>query len=58
MKREVDMFVGMTSQFDDLTMLCLEYKGGHKLPPDAKLKKKPLRYPSRWTMKGDKVNWH
>ena len=57
-KREVDMFVGMTSQFDDLTMLCLEYKGGHKLPPDAKLKKKPLRYPSRWTMKGDKVNWH
>ena len=57
MKHAVDLFVGDTPQFDDLTMLCLEYNGGHKLPSDAKLTKKPLHYPSKWTFK-DKIKWH
>jgi sigma-B regulation protein RsbU (phosphoserine phosphatase) len=26
-KRAVDAFVGDAEQFDDLTMMCLEYKG-------------------------------
>ena len=26
-KAEVDRFVGEAPQFDDITMLCLEYKG-------------------------------
>jgi sigma-B regulation protein RsbU (phosphoserine phosphatase) len=26
-KRAVDAFVGDAEQFDDLTMICLEYKG-------------------------------
>jgi sigma-B regulation protein RsbU (phosphoserine phosphatase) len=26
-KRSVDSFVGEAEQFDDLTMLCLEYRG-------------------------------
>ena len=26
-RRNVDAFVGDAEQFDDLTMLCLEYKG-------------------------------
>ncbi len=26
-KRAVDAFVGSAEQFDDLTMLCIEYKG-------------------------------
>lgn len=26
-KADVDRFVGGTAQFDDITMLCLEYKG-------------------------------
>lgn len=57
-KHSVDVFVGETPQFDDLTMLCLEYKGGHELSKDTKLKKKPLHYPSRWTLKDKKINWH
>ncbi|MDO4537600.1 MAG: SpoIIE family protein phosphatase [Coriobacteriales bacterium] len=32
MKRSVDDFVRDASQFDDLTMLCLEYKGAKKQP--------------------------
>ena len=27
LKKDVDRFVGTADQFDDLTMLCLEYKG-------------------------------
>ena len=27
MRRAVDAFVGSAEQFDDLTMLCLEYRG-------------------------------
>jgi sigma-B regulation protein RsbU (phosphoserine phosphatase) len=27
-RRAVDDFVGDAEQFDDLTMMCLEYKGG------------------------------
>ena len=30
--REVDRFVGEAEQFDDLTMLCLEYKGAETRP--------------------------
>ena len=56
-KHAVDLFVGKTPQFDDLTMLCLEYKGGHKSSRGEKLKKKPLSYPSKWTFK-DKIHWH
>ena len=26
-RRDVDTFVGGATQFDDLTMLCLEYRG-------------------------------
>ena len=29
-RRNVDAFVGDAEQFDDLTMLCLEYKGKKK----------------------------
>ena len=27
MRTEIDHFVGETPQFDDLTMMCLEYRG-------------------------------
>ena len=27
-RASVDQFVGIAEQFDDLTMLCLEYRGG------------------------------
>ena len=33
-KADVDAFTGDASQFDDLTMLCLEYKGRKASPPD------------------------
>ena len=29
-QRAVDEFVGNAEQFDDLTMLCIEYRGGGK----------------------------
>ena len=29
-KVDVDLFVGEAPQFDDITMLCLEYKGDEK----------------------------
>ena len=31
-RHAVDRFVGSAEQFDDLTMLCLEYKGPGELP--------------------------
>ena len=34
MHAEVDAFVGEAEQFDDLTMLCIEYRGRAALPPE------------------------
>jgi sigma-B regulation protein RsbU (phosphoserine phosphatase) len=33
-RRDVDEFVGSAEQFDDLTMLCLEYRGPETADPD------------------------
>ena len=33
MRAEIDAFAGETPQFDDLTMLCVEYRGGAAQPP-------------------------
>ena len=40
-KQAVDIFVGDASQFDDLTMLCLEYKGGSQRHPENELIRRP-----------------
>ena len=40
-KQAVDIFVGDASQFDDLTMLCLEYKGGSQRHPESELIRRP-----------------
>ena len=34
-KNDIDKFVGEAPQFDDITMLCLEYKAKMKLEEDA-----------------------
>ncbi len=39
MKQQVDLFVGDAPQFDDLTMLCLEYKGGRSADVSAEFTK-------------------
>ncbi|MBO5556341.1 MAG: SpoIIE family protein phosphatase [Oscillospiraceae bacterium] len=40
-QRAVDNFVGDAEQFDDLTMLCLEYKGPQEIPVIAPQKTEP-----------------
>ena len=40
-KQAVDLFVGGAPQFDDLTMLCLEYRGGSQRHPDSELVRRP-----------------
>jgi sigma-B regulation protein RsbU (phosphoserine phosphatase) len=36
-RNAVDEFVNDAEQFDDLTMLCLEYKGPHEKPESARV---------------------
>ena len=35
MKSAVDAFVGDAEQFDDMTMMCLEYRGPRPAEPQA-----------------------
>jgi sigma-B regulation protein RsbU (phosphoserine phosphatase) len=39
-KQAVDAFVGEAEQFDDLTMMCLEYRGPDDSPGTSEQKKK------------------
>ena len=47
-KTAIDEFVRGADQFDDLTMLCIEYKGSDPDRETGKKKKDPSRNVSRW----------
>ena len=34
-KQDIDKFVGNAPQFDDITMICMEYRGKNSAPPEA-----------------------
>lgn len=51
----IDIFVGEAPQFDDLTMLCLEYKGRSERHSKEELVRKPRRFNPK---KQQKVEWH
>ena len=55
--KAVDMFVETAPQFDDLTMLCLEYKGGSKRHAKKDLVRRASANRSRWIPKKES-EWH
>ena len=57
MRLAVDGFVQKKPQFDDLTMLCLEFKGADKRAKDEQNKKHRPRNVARW-VPPDEHYWH
>ena len=51
----IDIFVGEAPHFDDLTMLCLEYKGRSERHSKEELVRKPRRFKPK---KQQKIEWH